>query len=117
MYGGSRKKSGVSDVAEWTSYFSELFDDADAGKREQAAAEDIARLLPQPTEEQVRAASCLNQQFTVTEIQDALDHMKRGKAAGVDGIPAEFLKFAYYEEHGEAVTVENQTEQPDGLLP
>ena len=55
---------------------------------------DAMLLFPQPSDHLTSLASHLNNKFTLLEITHALDAALAGKAAGVDGIPMEFLKYA-----------------------
>jgi hypothetical protein len=52
-------------------------------------------LFPSPSQQAVAAASHLNAPFSDTELQAALGKLANNKAAGVDGMPAEFLTQAW----------------------
>jgi hypothetical protein len=53
-----------------------------------------ALMFPVPDQQRLEAATTLNGEITSEEVQAALDKIGNGKAAGVDGIPIEFLKYA-----------------------
>lgn len=96
-YGGHKKASGLSDVAELTRQFATLYkaDGNTCGtSAECAASTDNMLLFPTPDAQQIQAAKYLNQEITAAEVHECLRCLKRGKAAGGDGIPAEFLRYA-----------------------
>lgn len=93
-YGGSRKKTPLTNVDEWTKYFAELY--AATHRDDHRGASTSDDLFHLPSSEQVEHARDLNREFTVDEICWVLEHeVGRGKSAGPDGIPGEFLKYAY----------------------
>ena len=52
-------------------------------------------LFPQASEEDVVKAECLNDTITAAEVRTAMKLMQDGKAAGVDGLPAEVFTHAF----------------------
>ena len=63
--------------------------------------ETFADLFPMPSAEAQQAAECLNRDFTVEEVSEAMVGLASNKAAGVDGVHAEFLQQAYNEVPGQ----------------
>jgi hypothetical protein len=105
-YGGGGKRTALSDVGAWTKYFSDLLELEDGDPQVHASREDISQLFPHPNPALVEEVyGVLNRPISAGEVHDALECMKRGKAAGVDGIPAEFLRYACVRVEGEAGTV------------
>lgn len=73
-----------------TEYFSSVFDPPSS------APDDIHHALPpsigSPADDDDLA---MNSAITTLEVSDALKRLKNGKSPGIDGLPAELLKFAY----------------------
>ena len=93
-YNGGKKPGPLTDIEPWTSYFTKLYGLATQGQPNPALAKDVAMLFPEPSEQQIKQAACLNDVVTGDEIHAVLTELKRGKSPGVDGISAEFLKYA-----------------------
>jgi hypothetical protein len=92
-------------VGEWSAYFKALYTGGDATHpyhsdelNEHLA--NFAHAFMEGSEEAKLAAQVLNSPFTEQEVQSALDKMSDGKAAGIDGVPAEFLTHACLSEQG-----------------
>jgi hypothetical protein len=84
----------LSDIAGWEQHFEQLLNAHAVNAlfgRDAATAETDA-LLPQPSSESQLALAGLNDPITEGEVDEALGHLQRGKAAGADGITAEALK-------------------------
>lgn len=92
---------GSFTVAQWTEWFEKLLSANTAGDlvggSVDAHCAAFADLFPQASEEARGAAEALNRDFTVEEVNTAMASLACGKAAGVDGVPAEFLQQAYTE--------------------
>jgi hypothetical protein len=98
-YKGQRLTCPITDVTAWTTYFSNLFAADNFQHSWEGGSPDLhlahySSLFPTPTPEQLARASVLNGDITVIEVLNALEHMQAHKAAGVDDIPAEMLKYA-----------------------
>ena len=64
----------------------------------------FASLYPQPSAEAQAAAAHLNQPFTTSEVQASLRKLQNNKAAGCDGLVAEFLTKAVVQTREEGVS-------------
>ena len=89
----------LGDAAQWTQFFKRLFQANVAGSY---VGGDLAAhcaafpdLFPEPTLDALGAASVLNDPFTEAEVHAVMGQLARHKAAGVDGMPAEFLQQAW----------------------
>jgi hypothetical protein len=89
----------LGDAAQWTQFFKRLFQANVAGSY---VGGDLAahcaafpELFPEPTLDALGAAATLNDPFTEAEVHAALGQLACHKAAGVDGMSAEFLQQAY----------------------
>jgi len=95
-----RCADGPSDMSQWTGYFQQLLDavgkSAYVGGTLEAHCQHYADLYGLPPAEAVDAAAGLNQPFGVAEVIKVLCTLNNHKAAGVDGVPAEFYKHARY---------------------
>ena len=93
----------IGDAAQWTVFFKRLFQanvaGAYAGGDLAAHCASFPDLFPDPSLDALAAASVLNDPFTDAEVHTALGLLACHKAAGGDGMPAEFLQQAYTE-HG-----------------
>jgi hypothetical protein len=97
-FGQSSKKGSHFDVNQWSIYFRDLFKTNGSGEQSGVVDGEVRdRMFPMPCRERVDKAVCLNGDFTVAEILGALHSAASGKAPGVDGLPMEFLKYAYIE--------------------
>ena len=101
-YGRSGKKGCLNDLKEWTTYFEKLFKSNGVSQNRQIEGDgDSAimrqRMFPMPGVDAVRGAECLNCDFTVAEIREALHKTSAGKAPGADGLPMDFFKYAFVE--------------------
>ena len=88
-YRGIDHKDPHFSTSSWTKYFSALFSPPPPSPDPPAPA-----AFPQPSPSDLAAADHLNEPFALTEILEALDHVKLGKAPGLDGLPMEFIKHA-----------------------
>ena len=93
----------LGDAAQWTHFFKRLFQANVAGAY---VGGDVAAhcaafpdLFPEPTMDALGAATALNDPFTEAEVHSAMGQLACHKAAGVDGMSAEFLQQAYIQ-HG-----------------
>ena len=108
-YGRSDKKGCLNDVKEWTGYFEQLFKANSNGVGSATTGLDDhimrERMFPIPSDEKIHLASWLNGDFTVAEIRGALRKAATGKAVGTDGLPMEFIKYAFieWEEEGKHI--------------
>ena len=93
----------IGDAAQWTHFFKRLFQanvaGAYTGADLTAHCAAFPDLFPEPTLDALGAASVLNDPFTDAEVHAALGQLACHKAAGGDGMAAEFLQQAYIE-HG-----------------
>ena len=84
---------------QWTTYFKGMFQANLAGDycggSVEAHCQQHASLFPEATPEARQLAAHLNLPFTDSEVQAALARLPGNKAAGVDGMPAEFLTGAW----------------------
>ena len=80
---------------EWTDWFERLLSANTAGSYEGGTLESHCQafpdLFPEPSPQATAAAARLNDPFSTAEISAALAKLASHKAAGVDGMPAEFL--------------------------
>ena len=93
----SSKHSDVHGLSDWTDYFAKLFSPGvESSDTILHSPDDIdaLNLFPQPSDLLTSISSHLNNKFTMSEILTALDDALAGKAAGVDGIPVDFIKYA-----------------------
>lgn len=101
-YGKSSKLSSAFGLEQWSEYFKKLFEASPNKETGDATDEAVWALnFPLPSEHDLLNAAALNTDFTECEIVSALDKVANGKAAGVDGIPMEFLKHAVIVTPGE----------------
>lgn len=86
-------------IQEWADYFSSLLASIQAaeyiGGTVEAHCAAFADLFPQPSTAATAAAECLNLPFTEVEVQQGLSRLACHRAAGVDGMTAEFLQQAF----------------------
>ena len=91
---GGAQSSGFS-AQEWTDWFEQLLSANTAGSYEGGSLDMHCQaypdLFPDPSPEALQAAARLNDHFTVGELSAAMSKLANHKAAGVDGMPAEFL--------------------------
>ena len=101
MYQARSKGGDGFSAAEWTEWFSNLLSANTAcdlvGGSVDSHCANFADLFPMPSAEALQAAECLNRDFTVQEVNEAMAGLANHKAAGVDGVHAEFLQQAYEE--------------------
>jgi sorting nexin-29 len=104
------KVMGPDDMAKWTEYFRGLFEAI--GKSDyvggcvETHSRHFADLYGIPSREATQAARVLNAPFEPAEVKKVLSCLANHKASGVDGVPAEFYKNAfYYDEDGRKVNV------------
>ena len=99
-YNGSSSTT-LGDEIQWTGFFQRLFQANVAGEYTggdlEAHCAAFPDLFPSPNLDALAAASVLNDPFTQAEVHAALAQLACHKAAGVDGMPAEFLQQAYIE--------------------
>jgi hypothetical protein len=87
----TRDKSEV--LNEWKDYYADLLQSSDSADYNNEFRDVIAQRLlnndvPGPTLE----PHCMNMNVTMKEVEMAVNNLKKGKAAGLDNIPAEVLK-------------------------
>ena len=80
QYKGNNSKCPLMNVEEWAKFFANTFQPSEYNEGESIAA----------SLSNIEAASFLNNPITETEVYIELLKLKRNKAVGVDGIPAEF---------------------------
>ena len=100
----------AGDLGAWTAHFRQVLEGNKAGTYVGGSVEahctHFDYLFPRPDqvgEARRQAAAALNERFTDGELQVAIARLLRHRAAGVDGVPAEFFNQAY-----------SQVEGPDG---
>ena len=85
-------------LTEWTQYFRNMFQANMKGDYVGGSIDTHCSqhpdLFPSPTPQASTTATLLNVPFTDAELQTALAKLSDNKAAGVDGMPAEFLTHA-----------------------
>ena len=86
-------------TTQWTDYFRKMFQANTAGDYVGGSIETHCThhqtFFPKPSPRAKALAACLNTPFTNAEVQVALAKLPNHKAAGVDGMPAEFLTQAW----------------------
>jgi hypothetical protein len=90
-----RQGAAPVNIGDWTRYFEDLFKvRVQEGDMDEGLS---ARLFGQASagEQAFVAAGILGRDITELEVAKAMGAMARGKSAGVDGIPTEFLKEAW----------------------
>lgn len=93
-YGGTRRASPLMDVDEWSTYFSELYSAKERVGSGSTADQDL--IFHAAEAGRVVLNDSLSKSFTRAEIEYVLSKfVARGKSAGLDGIPGEFLRYAY----------------------
>ena len=101
-----KQSTTCGSTQQWTEHFAQLFRSNTAGGYTGGSihshCEAHSALFPEPTQASLAGAAKLNEPFTDGEVQRALAKLMGGKAAGVDGIPAEFLQQAYVHVEGQA---------------
>lgn len=80
QYKGNSSKCPLMNVEEWAKFFANTFQPSEYNEGESIAA----------SLSDIEAARSLNNPITETEVYAELLKLKRNKAVGVDGIPAEF---------------------------
>ena len=88
---GNSKHKPEIDVNEWTTYFTDLFS-SNSQNRVGLSATDLVFGVDGPRGRE--AASCLNQEFSVSEVSCVLKKLRKNASPGIDGLPAEFYHFA-----------------------
>jgi hypothetical protein len=95
---GKRTGNSAFESEEWTSYYQELYDKVKAGGYEGGSVKNhcahFPDLFPEASAEAMEAAAVLNKDITEEEVCKAIASLLNGKAAGVEGMPAEWLKHA-----------------------
>ena len=74
-------------MEDFHSFFSDLYSKKENSRTEEWLSETNARL-----ERQSELETIMNASITVDEVKQSIKGLKRGKAAGIDGIPNELLK-------------------------
>lgn len=94
------KPDGPSDMSQWTDYFKKLLHAIGTceyvGGTLDSHCAHYAELFGLPSQEALDAAECLNAPVTAAEVGRVIHMLANHKASGVDGIPAEFYKNAYF---------------------
>jgi exonuclease III len=94
-------ESGLRDIPGWTEYFKGLLGSKPDGPQ-------LDPMFGPPNQVAIDQAAALNKAIEADEVAEALKKMACGTAPGVDGIPAEFYKYAWTSEprdDGEEATV------------
>ena len=91
IHGPNKGASPDISLSEWTSYFTELFD-TQMDLNSVAHAGSFVNLADGPHTEAVPTWLC--QDFTPEEVFDVIHNLRKNSSPGVDGIPAEWFKFA-----------------------
>jgi hypothetical protein len=103
QYQGGAGGPLLSDIGAWTQYFHALLAGTSSGTYHggslSAHCAHFADSFPEPPTALLQAAGVLNECITESEVIDALKALVNRKAAGVDGLPAEFLKYATRDVH------------------
>ena len=101
---GAKRREFVQDLVSWSQYWESLFGGGEQTWLQQGAA-DVAALVSElgldTTLGAKHKASKLNEPIELDEMAVVFNKLKRGKAAGPDGIRAEFLKDAVVREFEE----------------
>jgi sorting nexin-29 len=83
-------------IDRWTAHFRSILGAVPSkplmGGTVEAHCTTHSDMFPTANEQDTQQATGLNESITIAEVFEALKHLKNGKAAGVDGIAAEFLK-------------------------
>jgi hypothetical protein len=86
-------------MAQWTTYFKGMFEANTAGVYWGGSIEahclHHGELFPPPTDTARQGAARLNRPFSRAEVDAALARLPNNKAAGIDGMPAEFITQAW----------------------
>ena len=108
-YKAKRKVAGPGGMAAWTAYFKNLYNVGSNEYQGGTLAEHTAHfvdLFGAPSAEHTQAGETLNRCITEDEVAYAMSKLQDNKAAGVDGLPGEFLSHATYtDEHHRQVNV------------
>jgi hypothetical protein len=101
-----RPAAHCGNTQQWTEHFKGLFGANTAGEYAGGSfdkhCETYRDLFPNPTTLSIQQAARLNEPITDSELQLALGKLECDKAAGVDGIPAEFLQQAFVQAEGQS---------------
>lgn len=91
---GTPRGAGFS-AQEWSAWFQQLLSANTTAAYEGGSLESHCNahsaLFPDPSEQAIQSAAWLSDHFTEADICAALSKLPNHKAAGVDGMPAEFL--------------------------
>jgi hypothetical protein len=90
---GGRRQEFIHDVDDWKRYWSTLFAGSRATPGLPRSVKDLDKLCAAMVESVVRAAG-LNKPLAVEEVAVVFGKLRRNKAAGPDGLRAEFLRDA-----------------------
>lgn len=91
---GKTQSSPLVDVEVWAQYFAALFKANKQGDVYVSLEEHCkvhGLLYPEASDDDVSRAEGLNRAIQESEVKDVIEKCKRGKAAGVDGVPIEFI--------------------------
>jgi hypothetical protein len=99
----TKKNSTLNDVTDWTKYFKDLLKANESGKYYRDSLEMHCAQHPfmyaPPDANRLANGDVLNTAISYDEVVNALKATKCGKSHGADGIPMEFLRQAFWEEH------------------
>jgi hypothetical protein len=110
MYNRADKKVNPFSIESWSGYFENLFKSNGAGDSNVVYDNGVHKgMFPQSSEELRQKAEVLNESFTEAEVIRALKGSANNKAAGVDGIPMEFFKYAFVEVEVNGKTIHEYT--------
>ena len=93
-YASTEAVGDCHDIETWTRYFEALFKYVQPN----ATAVDPtlhALLFPPADDIAQQRAAALNTEILLCEVTEALETAAKGKSAGTDGVPMDFLKFAF----------------------
>ena len=91
---GRTESTPLINVEVWAKYFAALFKANQQGNAYVSLEEHCVThglLYPEACDDDVFQASRMNREIDESEVKDVIEKCKRGKAAGVDGIPIEFV--------------------------
>jgi len=94
-YASTKPVGDSHDIETWTRYFEALFKYAEPDATEVIDPTMQALLFPLADATAQQRAAALNTEILPSEVKEALETAAKGKAAGTDGVPMDFFKFAF----------------------